>query len=772
MATTHGGWSGIRFEAPCSAPLSVLFGAWLLGAVALLYPASILALPDVDENDPDGGFCGQDVTVETLLRTTGRYLPGATISILADPPTIRVETPLPHNQRLCAVSSEPVPVGNWSWQILQRPPASTAQLAGVSGTAVTLLLDRVGVYRVRFTACAFGCEVELPDHALFPVGPESREVVVRVLAILPPGDMPTLPPSALTPASPTNVSSHCPWDADFLSAAWRAVEPWNGPNDYKLLEGRVLKSTVAHADNWENHYGMDWIFDVSPDPRHRGLLNGLFRENEVQHQNEVEVEWERMALPERWRPTRDDRVSAWGYWIYDCGHGAKTEIHPPVLLAVHRPRAIGLPQSAGFGTNAFVPGIVTDIWANAEAGNITDDCPSTGLHQPRHPSKPTVSPQGQPISRCLPDSEGYSRNPVNRVFEFNIYLPRSPQAVMAALGRTAPPVPLYVEGCNPFGTGGTEPMCEVTREGDITYLKVRIDLSTYSQPYFRRIIAGWAHAAPDNWGARRWNVLITSLDISDDADSEVRGDGDWRFWVNTNNGTNEWAKLLDCDGCAHGNETFDNTPWTSPSIMLFPNQYIWIATSGFEDDWFRVDSIAPVNLSLGQMPILDGKAIANNGAGKYTMHYQVQPGDEVGGAQLSGAAQARYDAYLLTNNDLISAPLEARAMLNALFDAGFGKPRQSAYRTVAKKQREPLSVEGMSVGELRQKIQRAMREKPAQLNAFFIDLKRVIRRGQGRDRDEDLYQFLTAMKPAVPAALWRQHGLETELRTLSQNRAR
>ena len=56
------------------------------------------------------------------------------------------------------------------------------------------------------------------------------------------------------------------------------------------------------------------------------------------------------------------------------------------------------------------------------------------------------------------------------------------------------------------------------------------------------------------------------------------------------------------------------------------------------------------------------------------------------------------------------------------------------------------------------------------MNVFFQDLKRVMQRERGLDREEDLYQFLLALKPAVPAALWQKHGLETELRAVRKAR--
>ncbi len=766
--------SAISSEARWSIAAAAGLGALLLVA-AFLLTASAGAQAPVDDGDPNGGCVEEALVIIKALKTTGAYLPGATIGIQAEPPIIGMRTPLSTNPRFCRVSTKPVPTGNWRWDIIERPARSTSQLAGRDRLRVTLLLDQVGIYRIRFTACPSGCEIKLPNQTSFTVAPNSREVVVRVLAILPPQQSPVLPRSAATATSPTSVPDHCGLLPDYLSAAWRTVRPWSGADDYRLLEGEVVESKVSSVDNDLNHYSQDWNIYVRPDPKYRELLN-----RKSAGQNQVEVEWERDYLPETYRPTEGDRVSTIGYWIYDCGHDSRSEIHPPVLLAAHRPRTVALPTSAGFGTNAFVPGIVTDVWVNREAGGGTDDCPGTGLRQQTHSSKPEFDAQGRPISRCLPDSEGFSSNPINRIFEFNIYLPMSPEAVMAAVGKKAPPVPLYKAVSNPDGSGGPDPVVELITNENVPYLKVRIDLRTYTrQTYSRRIVAAWAHAAPDNWGARRWNVRVNSMNITDDTDPNtffIADNGDWRFWVNTNNGTSEWAKLFDCGGCAHGNETFGGRPWMTNSgspdrslgadIVLFPNQHILLNTTGFDEDFTYEDRISPLFLTLAQAPVRNGSATADANSGKYTMRYQVLPGEEVGRAQLTPATLARYDAYSLTNNDLRGQRADVLALLNASFSAGMVKPAGPTVPSVAKPEREPLSSEARSVKSLSQIIQRAQRERPAELDAFFRDVDRFIQRGKNAHREDKVLQFLKVLKPSIPATLWRRHGLEEQMRAL------
>jgi hypothetical protein len=492
---------------------------------------------------------------------------------------------------------------------------------------------------------------------------------------------------------------------------------------------------------------------VEPHPWSSGLM-GL-------GQSEIGVEWERQFFPEKMRPTEGDWISAIGYWIYDCDHAKKTEIHPPVLVATQRARAIKLPDSEEIGSDIYVPGIVTDIWVNERAGDITGDCATTGLFQQKDPSKPLVDSNGNPIIRCLPKSEGFQTNPINRSFTFNIYLPRSPQALMAAIGKTAPPVPLFVEGCTPY-TPDALPACEEATAGGVTYLKVTIDLTNYNGQRFEgRITAGWKHAAPDNWEAKSWDVSITSLDVSDDGDTW--SDGYWRFWVNTNNGDSEWAKIFDCAGCVNGKETFDGKPWATnasdhslgSSIVLFPNQLIWVATRGFESERFD-DSIAPLSLSLEQSENHNGQAVADNGAGKYTMYYQVLPGKEIGPAQLTQAALARYNAYFITDNGLLGG---THGPLDGVFNAGFGRSRRSPLTDVKDNSEAIRSVMGMGVPELRLMIKRAKHGKGT-LNGFFRDVKRVLQRAEGSDSKAQACEFLTSLKLAIKKDLWRKHGLE------------
>ncbi|MEA2205009.1 MAG: hypothetical protein QOE77_1785 [Blastocatellia bacterium] len=736
-----------------------------------------------ETDDPDSRPCRDTSGINLTLKTTGAYLPGTTIGIRSES-SIWAETRDGKNHNRCKNTVEDLPRGKWKWQILERPAQSTSQLAGTNQEAVTLLLDQLGDYKIRFTACPTGCQIPIPDSATLTIDAESRDILVRVLAILPPDASPDIPvfnaqdrsTLPFKPTNPTTVSTHCAGDQGIMSSAWYTVLPWSGPSDYKLLEGRVGASSVSSNDSFLNHDGMDWGMEVTPHPWSRHLMGS--------NQSDLAVEWERAHLPEKMRPTPGDWISAVGYWIYDCDHDKKTEIHPPVLLAIQRARPISLPTNAGAGSNIYVPGIVTDIWVDREAGDITNSCAYAGLDQQKDPTKPPlVDAQGFPKARCLPDSEGFSSNPIKRVFKFNIYLPRSPQAIMAAIGKTAPQVPLFIEGCVPPGSLALDqPVCEQETAGGVTYLKVTIDLRSYNLPtYSRRIVAGWAHAAPDNWGVRRWNLRVTSLDISDDGDSLLRGDGDWRFWVNTNNGATEWTKLMEGQGNAHGNMTFGGKPWETnaprcnsainpgcnrslgPAIVLFPNQLLQLGTSGFEEDWFVNNSISGISFRLGQRQA-SGSAVANDGSAKYTLHYQVLPGADIGRAQLSPAARARYDAYVVKNSDLAGG--SHGLLLDRVFNSGVSTAKSSSRFGGEAEHDESLPVTRMSVTQLRQLTQRAGQENAAKINAFLQRLKRAVQRAKTAEEKADAHEFLKRLRSAVSSELWQKHGLEADMRVL------
>jgi hypothetical protein len=612
----------------------------LLGVVASIFsPLQAIALPRRDDNH-ENPRCSVKAGVSASLNAPNQSLQGDTAQISATDAKVFVTT--------SDCDETMYPLSGFTWELVSKPAGSTVTLGRTNQLISTLVLDRVGDYRVRFVACPNGCQIEDSTK----VAPKAvREITLKAVGetVVPPVTEPVLPSlPATTPTSFPTANAKCQNGGGLIDPQWVTVNPWRGMQDYELVEGAVYRSRFTGSDNPLNHDSYDHNFYVVPDLPYRRILSQ--RPEDPSQPNGLGIEWESDHFPEMFRPTTGDRTSVFGYWIHDCGHEPfYTEIHPPVGVATHRPRPILVPSSQSFnfngtsspvGANVYIPGIVTDIFFNRKAGEITNNCSRSGLHQPSG-------------GDCIREP-----SPINRKFTFNIYLPENPQNLLAARGRTVPPVPLYIKTLNPLGSAGPEPIITVKKTGNVTYLSVELDLANFpGDRYSRKILAGWVYANPNNWGLQRWKVRINSLDVSDDGDGLGRGDGDWRFWVNTNNGSQEWTKLFDCDDCVSGQVTFKGRPWETgatssdrnlgPDLLLFPNQSVWLHASGYEDDPVTSNGIGNISDRRLQMAANYQSRGNCDDCADYTMNYQVLAGSPIASASLSAPAKALFDRYII-----------------------------------------------------------------------------------------------------------------------------
>jgi hypothetical protein len=646
--------------------LLLLVLALLLGPWAVFQPQAAYALPKRDPRPP--GECEPDWHVQGGLVLNGLYLGDRVLRtqpIIINASSMKVSG-IRNN---CTPWLYPMPLGDIEWELVSRPAGSNASLANTNTLMVSLTPDVLGAYTVRFTGCSRGCS-SLPVFA----EPASFTLTINAVNsfVLPPATAPALPPQ--TPATEPSVipeaDEKCLGGGGVADPQWVTVNQWTGANDYELLEGIAVKSRISRKDNPLNHDSQDHLVHVLPDPMFRRLLRGT--------QSVIETEWERNHLPEPFRATPGDRVSAFGYWILDCAHDAPTEIHPPIGVAVQRPRAVAIPGDklfplpvddgdGGFrivqervGTNVFVPGIVTDIWFNRQSGEITNNCSTTGLHQP---GRFVDTPQGRikVQGACI-----RSPAPLDRVFNFRIYLPPRPRLDWGI------EVPIYFETFNhPHGfSDGPAPKITLAGTEAVPYLDVSIDMRGFSgSRYARQIRAGWVIPSPTNWGLQQWRLRLTAVDVHDDGDSFARGDGDWRFWLNTNNGMQEWTKLFDCDGCVHGRENFGGRPWQTsapgdvspdrtlgPDILRFPGQRIWVHSSGFEADGLIDDDTGSVN-DLRPQAAARYRTRSScteqtvSGCASYTLEYEIQEGPALSAPTLTAAGRFLHNSYFVQATD-------------------------------------------------------------------------------------------------------------------------
>jgi hypothetical protein len=707
--------------------------------------------------------------LQVVLGSTGLPLVGRSVQLVASNATFSAAV------NTCYDVTVNVP--RFRWSVVQRPAGSSAEVTGTS-----LEFDRVGEYRVRFTACPGGCTVRVRGQSAH-AKEQSKDMTLSAVdhIVLPPEIAPRLPPQQAT--DPTKFSTSdldlkCNQGGGVMEPSWVTVNQFRSAADYERLEANVIDSHISTSDNPLNHDSQDFEVYVHPDPRDRRLLSS---EPEFRDVYRLGIEWERNSIPERYRPTPGDRVSIFGYWIIDCGHEYWTEIHPPVGIVTDRARAVVIPADFrpegypnGLGSNLIVPGVVADVWFNRTAGGVTE-CHPTSLAQPGD-----VFGEGP----CI-----HAPSPVNRVFHFNIYLPRDPQAIVRDAGLSAPPVPLYVDI---QGSGGPAPTY-VKHELDdgTTWLDVSVNLSSLSgTTYARKIVAAWAYPDAANWGVTGWQLRLNSLDVSDDGDGDVKGAffkgrGDWRYWVSTNNAGQEWTKLFDGDeNVDEGLYTFPTTKRSGqdlgPYLLLFPKQLIWVSTSGYEED-------AYVDDDTGTVAVLHAQTTA---AGTHVAESECYPDYLFAGTVEEGCAAYRLKYSLIRL--AVGAPTltpEARSLADAYVIRGESAPActpiphgcvvfpqaaivQGAQVKVVARLPFPAEEEPEELFELKgsQKALRArigeeLKRHPKEVNRWVLDVRTEVQRLQRNKRlPGEAAEFLAAVKLIMPQTLYSRYLAPLQIR--------
>lgn len=609
------------------------------------------------------------------------------------------------------------------------------------------------------------------------------------------------------------------------------VEQWDGPEDYRTIEGAVIKSTISDKDNFLNHadhqVGQDIITYILPDPKYTYLLST----NPQGGKPYMGLEWERGSIPDSYRPTAGDRVSVFGYWIHDCGHPPYyTEIHPPVGMAVHRYRPIKLPEDMyegiyfdqyghpylfpePLGQNIYVPGVVTDVWLNTDSGEITACNAGAQLHNPPYAYYQEIETDDDTIIQRAIDAGQCVRGPapINRIFSFNIYLPRNPQYITKEGGvSNPPPVPIYYDvlGHTTPSPAGPDPQIEIITEidqttgEDITYLKVTLDLSGYDgYAYERKIVAGWAYPSPNNWGLEEWKLQIKRLDVIFDGDFGESGcidcnPGEWNFWINTNNTTSanddhqEWRLLLNNENVDDRDDiTFDDRPWETgattadrdlgPDLLRYPDRNdvclpdddgIIIHSTGYDKDGIMHDSnlgtafkeIAPanqINLTL--------ENTCSGYCGFYTLHYNILNEGSVGNAVLSNYAQILYALYTASSHTMKNpgvAPLPVKQIpidIEAIALAPQQPPLSifSRYKFPIYKQpsKETHVITDISIEDLYETITRTLDTEPEKVHTLLDNIRHEINVILSSSNNTDVYDDLPRLRASLTDALWSQH---------------
>ena len=464
------------------------------------------------------------------------------------------------------------------WTVLSQPIGSDIDVE-VTATTVRLPMPVAGNYTVRLEVCPGDCVVPGPDGNNFPMVPATTTITIRAEAELPlrAQERPVLPPSAMVPTPRLALSDSeraciAIGGGGFINPQWVTVDPWNGPNDYKLVEGAVVSAWPSTRASLLNHdlafNGADWYvindvtMSVAPDPSYFNLLS--MKPASEPHPHLLNCEAQYNTVPDRFCPVEGDRISLWGFWVIEGGSPRfDTAMHPAVGWAVHRNRPVRIPDNATFtfdlhsntvvsaaGNNLYVPGVCSDLWFSSDAGGAIRQ--AAGL----------ASSQSCTCHHLIASS------PIQRTYDYNIYLPKNPSQVFAEVGITKPRAPLHVSISNPYGSPGPDPtftrMTETVSGVTYEYLRVHLDLTSLTHSnYSRRIEAAWVYPKADNWGLEQWRVSLDKLDVYDDLDSKLRwpgSDGDWVLWMMLPGAEQSWTRVRDGINNTHGTLAF-SPPW-------------------------------------------------------------------------------------------------------------------------------------------------------------------------------------------------------------------
>jgi hypothetical protein len=789
---------------------SVLAPFFLLILAVILSPTATMVDGDDHENDdtdhtpPD--TCAQPIIeIAPIPYLNGVPLAQADLEIVGDQVKVYVQKP-----PFChTVTPAGLP---FRWDVIG--PDGLVTLTGANTRRPHFRPAAAGAYQVKLTFCPTNhtcpnvdvgsTTVSIPPTSVtfdfivvneIPLPPDTKPVRISWADEAEPG---------LVAANHAERRSKCGYPPfihqDMSTPQLVPVSPWANQDYYQLLEGEVTGSNIAGVDNELNHSSHDAIFHVVPDRRFQKLkvpdevIDGV-----TFHKEDMEVEWESDRFPGPMRPLPGDRISAFGFHTYDCHHdddtfGILAEIHPAVLTAVHRRRPIRIPDGwQGLGNNIHVPGIVTDIWANRFAGEMTSNCSTTGLHQA---AEMLTDPPFVRLGDCI-----RSPHPLDRQFNFRVYLPPDPRKRMATAGVSAPPVPLYhdVEGDPENRVTATE-----SSWGGVTYLDVTVNLAGFTgDDYSARIIAGWVQPSPDNWGLQRWKVGIDTMEVFDDHDDAPTDDGDWIFWAAINNRDKEWTRLLHGGQSTHGTVTFGGCPFETvdegqsppcanhslgPHLLLFhpspidfpgspledSNRSFLIHTSGYDAEFWddptglishieRPGTIVPIGARSNRWRLSD--------TGDYLLGYSLVRLGPVP-ASLSAAGQALASAYSVDAQGArcISQPtLSCLIFPERFFEGRPWHPLQARMnaRTPAldwrdfpafePQEREQLGLTGMSARDLSSSLAQTRARDPQRAERFVVELRQPYNRVRGTSMAAEFAKSLPWLESGVPMDLWQRH---------------
>lgn len=340
----------------------------------------------------------------------------------------------------------------------------------------------------------------------------------------------------------------------FTSPEWVYVHDYDSrfrtPDNTYVAEGVSHHTHPAEDDLPEGHKSFDMNFNLAVDPQYQDLLGGDPARQTGNYapgdeRGSLHMEWEQEAIPTWAWPAENDRVKAWGSWIWDCGHwglgfpdffvpsqlpyngpitGERTEFHSTKALVVTRANPSTTPANER----------QTDVYISNDGrrAHAEEQC----AHE--HPAPTGSTSFGPDYTACVQDATQNNQTVNDRDYTF--FVPAPPKPAGAKL--------TYRIVNHQSGSSPSETVTPVSNGINVT-VKYR---GSSAPAYGKTFYVGWSKTtapAPDHLRVTVNSVTVNrSLDPNPGRLSQsgtppgeynlyVQGNGVWGF-------INDWAPGL------------------------------------------------------------------------------------------------------------------------------------------------------------------------------------------------------------------------------------
>ncbi len=345
--------------------------------------------------------------------------------------------------------------------------------------------------------------------------------------------------------------------------------------------GDEQPAQISPRDNPDGHYAHDANFFFQPDPEFRWIIGTSNYFQNLPDQSAVElgrleIEWETLnggttfaygvgniGLPLYANPTAGDRIFTVGRWVLDTRHpegGARTEIHPPRMIATIRRRPAVTQDNGsraaqvdiyvsghGGGANQFPSGLsLTLDQSGFGGGRIRDalNASDQALYYDAGPLPPALVPvvgfiafqlTGQALLGPILPAAGPTAfpwgtpaaefQPVNDMdYDFDVPLPPAPD------GATAPRVEVITQPQH--STAVTELIIYTGNKGGLpTTAHIHVPyLGADNGIYARTLKFAWDVFSPPG---QHFRVSVDRIRVRDSG-------GEWRLWADV---SGQWTNV-------------------------------------------------------------------------------------------------------------------------------------------------------------------------------------------------------------------------------------